>query len=229
VPAASSNTRGPPLIHPYPLKQKTNSETPPPPPCRESICEYSVEKERIGRAEREILVLVYGYYAFPKPSVQGFPTHADPADRSCRYLVWPPTVLSVVRPHDYQRPPRGGRGRCRRACERTPLRCRRRCAVGGCITYSSSKMILNTIRSICIDFARTNATNSSVLALGAPLPLHGSLAKGAQRNMLDADFRTSASFGTPSVQPTHGYSPFALEDGGQTVGWLRRRSRWLIV
>jgi hypothetical protein len=31
----------------------------------------------------------------------------------------------------YHRPPRGGRGKCRRACERTPLRGRRRCAAGG--------------------------------------------------------------------------------------------------
>jgi hypothetical protein len=32
--------------------------------------------------------------------------------------------------HGYQRPPRGGKGRCQRACERTPLRGRRRCAAG---------------------------------------------------------------------------------------------------
>jgi hypothetical protein len=31
----------------------------------------------------------------------------------------------------HQRPLRGGRGRCRRACERTPLRGRRRCAAAG--------------------------------------------------------------------------------------------------
>jgi hypothetical protein len=30
-------------------------------------------------------VLVYGYYDFRKPSVHGFPTPDDPADRSCRY------------------------------------------------------------------------------------------------------------------------------------------------
>jgi hypothetical protein len=65
-------------------------------------------------------VLVYGYYVFPKPSVQGFPTSADPADRNRRYLVQPPTVPSLARLRDYQRPPRGGRGRCRRACYRTP-------------------------------------------------------------------------------------------------------------
>jgi hypothetical protein len=32
---------------------------------------------------------MYGYYVFPKPSVPCFPTAADPADRSCRYLVSP--------------------------------------------------------------------------------------------------------------------------------------------
>jgi hypothetical protein len=32
----------------------------------------------------------------------------------------------MVRLHGYQRPPRGGRGRCRRVCERTHLRGRRR-------------------------------------------------------------------------------------------------------
>jgi hypothetical protein len=87
-------------------------------------------KERIGQAEREIPVLVYGYFVFPKPSVPGFPRADDPADRSCRYLVQPPTVPGMARLQDYHRPPRGGRGRCRRARERTPLRGRRRCAAG---------------------------------------------------------------------------------------------------
>jgi hypothetical protein len=80
-------------------------------------------------------VLVYGYHAFPKPSVHGFPTSADPADRNCWYLVQPHTVPSMARLHGYQRPPRGGRGRCRRACERTPLRGRRSCAAGGRRVY----------------------------------------------------------------------------------------------
>jgi hypothetical protein len=73
-------------------------------------------------------VLVYGYRDFPKPSVQGFPKTVDPTDRSLRYLLQPPTVPSMTQLHGNQRPPRGGRGRCRRACERTPLRGRRRCA-----------------------------------------------------------------------------------------------------
>jgi hypothetical protein len=64
--------------------------------------------------------MVYGYYVLPKPSLQGFPTAVDPADRNCRYLVQPPTVPCLARLRGYQRPPRGGGGRCRRACERTP-------------------------------------------------------------------------------------------------------------
>jgi hypothetical protein len=40
---------------------------------------------------------MYGYYAFPKPSVHGFPTATDPADRIYRYLVQPPTVPSLAR------------------------------------------------------------------------------------------------------------------------------------
>jgi hypothetical protein len=98
------------------------SQTPPKPPCRESSFKYLVTKEHIGLAEREILVLVYRYYDFPKPSVHGFPTYVNPADRSCMYFVYL---------HGYKRPPHGGRGKCRRACERTPLRGCRRCAAGG--------------------------------------------------------------------------------------------------
>jgi hypothetical protein len=86
----------------------------------------------MGLAEREIAVLMYGYYVFPKPSVHGIPTAIDPADRSCRYLVQPPTVPGMAWLRGYQRPPRGCRGRCRRACERIPLRGRRRRAGGGC-------------------------------------------------------------------------------------------------
>jgi hypothetical protein len=61
--------------------------------------EYSVAKEHIGQAEREILVMVYGYFDFQKPSIHGFPTTVDPADRSYRYLVEPPTMPSTAR-HD---------------------------------------------------------------------------------------------------------------------------------
>jgi hypothetical protein len=38
---------------------------------------------------------------------------------------------------------------------------------------------------------------------------------GAQQGKLDADLRTSALLGTPSVQSVHDYYPFALEDGSR--------------
>jgi hypothetical protein len=51
-----------------------------------------------------------------------------------------------------------------------------------------------------VDVTVTSArTNSNVLAVGAPLPLQRSLAKEAHHSKLDADLRTSASLGTPSV------------------------------
>jgi hypothetical protein len=39
---------------------------------------------------------------------------------------------------------------------------------------------------------------------------------GAQHGKLDADLRTSALLGTPSVQSIHDYYPFAMEDGGRS-------------
>jgi hypothetical protein len=48
-----------------PFVAKKYFATPPPPPtCRESICEYSFTKKHIGHAEREIPVLVYEYCDF---------------------------------------------------------------------------------------------------------------------------------------------------------------------
>jgi hypothetical protein len=58
-------------------------------------------------------------------------------------------------------------------------------------------------------------TNTNVPRIGAHLPLLGSLALGAQHGKLDADLRTSALLGTPSVQSIHDYYPFAIEDGGR--------------
>jgi hypothetical protein len=43
----------------------------------------------------------------------------------------------------------------------------------------------------------------------------GSLALGAQHGKLDADLRTIALLGTPSVQLIHDYYSFAMEDGGR--------------
>jgi hypothetical protein len=51
------------------------------------MCGYSVAKKHIGRGEREISLLVYGYFDFQKPSIQGVSTVADPADRTCKYLA----------------------------------------------------------------------------------------------------------------------------------------------
>jgi hypothetical protein len=47
------------------------------------------------------------------------------------------------------------------------------------------------------------------------LPLPASLALGAQHGKLDADLRTFALLGAPSVQSIHDYYPFAMEDGGR--------------
>jgi hypothetical protein len=38
---------------------------------------------------------------------------------------------------------------------------------------------------------------------------------GAQNGKLDADLRTSALLGTPSIQSIHDYYPFAMEDGAR--------------
>jgi hypothetical protein len=38
---------------------------------------------------------------------------------------------------------------------------------------------------------------------------------GAQHGKIDADLRTSALLGTPSVQSIHDNYPFAMEDGGR--------------
>ena len=162
--AASSNTLVPPLIRPYPFSPKNISQTPPPPHRRESICEYLVAKKtyRTGRAGDPCAGV--RILCFPKPSVQGFPTAADPADRSCRYLVQPPTVLGLARLWGYQRPPRGGRGRRRRACERTPLRGRRRCAAGG-RPQSTVILMLHTHPSMVCDVSACTHKSNRKLEL----------------------------------------------------------------
>jgi hypothetical protein len=71
-------------------------------------------------------------------------------------------------------------------------------------------------RHIVVDVTGTSArTNTNVPRIGARLPFLGSLALGAQHGKLDADLRTCASLGTPSVQSIHDYYPFAMEDGGR--------------
>jgi hypothetical protein len=46
-------------------------------------------------------------------------------------------------------------------------------------------------------------TNTNIPHIGARLPLPGSLALGDEHGKLDADLRTSALLGTPSVQSVH--------------------------
>jgi hypothetical protein len=71
-------------------------------------------------------------------------------------------------------------------------------------------------RHLLVDVTITSArTNTNVPRVGARLPLPGSLALGTQHGKLDADLRTTALLGTPSVQSIHYYYPFALEDGGR--------------
>jgi hypothetical protein len=57
-----------PTAHPsVPPFAKSISQTTPPPPCQERICGYSIAKKHIGRAKREISMLVYGYFNFQNP------------------------------------------------------------------------------------------------------------------------------------------------------------------
>jgi hypothetical protein len=61
-------------------------------------------------------------------------------------------------------------------------------------------------RNLVVDVTATCArTNTNVPRIGARPPLAGSLALGAQHGKLDADLRTSALLGTPSVQSIHDY------------------------
>jgi hypothetical protein len=87
-------------------------------------------------------------------------------------------------------------------------------------------------RHLIVDVTVTSArTNTNVPPIGARLPLLGNLALGAQHGImelskLDADLRTSALLGTPSVQSIHDYYPFAMEDGARCRRW---RLSWLIA
>jgi hypothetical protein len=55
-------------------------------------------------------------------------------------------------------------------------------------------------RHLVVDATVTSArTNTSVFQIDTRLPLPGSLALGVQQGKLDADLRTSALLGTPSV------------------------------
>jgi hypothetical protein len=71
-------------------------------------------------------------------------------------------------------------------------------------------------RHFVVDVTVTSArTNTNIPRIGARPPLSGSLTLGAQYGKLDANLRTSALLGTPSVQSVHDNYPFALEDRGR--------------
>jgi hypothetical protein len=71
-------------------------------------------------------------------------------------------------------------------------------------------------RHLVVDVTVTSArTNTNVPRIDARLPLPGNIALGAQHGKLDADLRTFALLGTPSVHLIHDYYPFAWEDGGR--------------
>jgi hypothetical protein len=75
---------------------------------------------------------------------------------------------------------------------------------------------LRIYKHLVVEVTVTSArTNSNVPAVGASLPLRGSLAMGAQHAKIDVDLRNSSSLGTPSIQSVHDYHPYALEDGGR--------------
>jgi hypothetical protein len=57
-------------------------------------------------------------------------------------------------------------------------------------------------------FVTLHHSNTSTRALRVDLPR-------AQHDKFDADLRTSALLGTPSVQSVHNYYLFALKDGGR--------------
>jgi hypothetical protein len=72
-------------------------------------------------------------------------------------------------------------------------------------------------RHIVVDVTVASArTKTNIPQLSACVPLPGSFALGAQHGKFNADLRTSALLGTPSVKSVHDYYyPFALEDGGR--------------
>jgi hypothetical protein len=71
-------------------------------------------------------------------------------------------------------------------------------------------------RYLVVDVRVTSVgTKTNVTHIVARLLLPHSLALGAQHGKIDADLRTSALLGTPSVQSVNDYYPFPMEDGGR--------------
>jgi hypothetical protein len=88
------------------------------------------KKKNIGRPEREILVpVLHRNYFFKSPMYRAFPTSANHADQA----VGPLSPLPCQAWHSYgiSSAHHGEVRGCRRACERNPLRGRRRRAPGG--------------------------------------------------------------------------------------------------
>jgi hypothetical protein len=71
---------------------------------------------------------------------------------------------------------------------------------------------LHLVVNVTVTSARTN---TNVPRIGARLPLPSSFALETQHGKFDADLRTFALLGTPSVQSILDYYPFDMEDGGR--------------
>jgi hypothetical protein len=73
---------------------------------------------------------------------------------------------------------------------------------------------LHLVVDVTVSGARTY---TNVPRISARVPLHGSLALEAEHGKLEADLRTYALLGTPSVQSVHDYYPGAVEDARRLV------------
>jgi hypothetical protein len=103
----------------------------------------SVREKHIGRAEREILVpVLHRNYVFKSPLYMAFPTAPDPADRASGPLS--PLPCQAWHGYGVSNAHHGEVRGCRRACDRTPLRGRRRCAAGGRSITNNNQVLLTT-------------------------------------------------------------------------------------
>jgi hypothetical protein len=97
------------------------------------------------------------------------------------------------------------------------------------IRSRASRDFMAPHRHRVVDVRATSArTNTNVPRIGARLPLPGSLALGAHHGKLDADLRTFALLGTPSVHAVHDYYPFYMELWKMGAGWRLWRLSWMI-
>jgi hypothetical protein len=105
-----------------------------------SVCEKAYRTGRPGDLGAGIAQKLF----FQSPMYMAFPTAADPTDRA----VGPLSPLPCQALHGYgvSSAHHGEVRRCRRACERTPLRGRRRCAAGGRRTVANAAVAYSFIR-----------------------------------------------------------------------------------